>query len=85
MLRRLRDAAHRERDGALSAIGFSAQAADLAVKAPYVKAPVVAIYDWTGFYIGAHAAVAGYRLMTRDAQRYRIYFPGLELIAPPPA
>lgn len=34
------------------------------------------------FYIGAHAAVAGYRLLTRDAQRYRTYFPTIELIAP---
>jgi len=34
------------------------------------------------FYIGAHAAIAGYRLLTRDATRYRTYFPALELIAP---
>jgi|SRR5580692_2750548 predicted nucleic acid-binding protein len=34
------------------------------------------------FFIGAHAAVAGYRLMTRDAKRYRTYFPTLSLIAP---
>jgi predicted nucleic acid-binding protein len=34
------------------------------------------------FYIGAHAAVAGMALLTRDASRYRAYFPGLELIAP---
>jgi predicted nucleic acid-binding protein len=34
------------------------------------------------FFIGAHAAVAGYRLMTRDAVRYRTYFPTLSLIAP---
>jgi predicted nucleic acid-binding protein len=34
------------------------------------------------FYIGAHAAVAGYRLLTRDSARYRSYFPGLDVIAP---
>lgn len=34
------------------------------------------------FYIGAHAAIAGYRLLTRDAGRYRTYFPTVELIAP---
>jgi predicted nucleic acid-binding protein len=34
------------------------------------------------FYIGAHAAVRGYRLLTRDATRYRTYFPVISLIAP---
>ncbi len=34
------------------------------------------------FYIGAHAAVAGYRLVTRDPARFRTYFPTVELIAP---
>ena len=34
------------------------------------------------FFIGAHAAVAGYLLMTRDATRYRTYFPKLPLIVP---
>jgi hypothetical protein len=34
------------------------------------------------FYIGAHAAVAGFRLLTRDAARYRTYFPTVSIIAP---
>lgn len=34
------------------------------------------------FYIGAHAAVRGYALLTRDAKRYRSYFPKLKLISP---
>ena len=34
------------------------------------------------FYIGAHAAVAGFRLLTRDARRYREYFPTLRLMTP---
>ncbi|MBI4605263.1 MAG: type II toxin-antitoxin system VapC family toxin [Planctomycetes bacterium] len=34
------------------------------------------------FYIGAHAAVAGMTLITRDAARYRTYFPTLKLVAP---
>lgn len=34
------------------------------------------------FYIGAHAAVRQYRLLSRDAARYRTYFPSVELVAP---
>jgi predicted nucleic acid-binding protein len=37
------------------------------------------------FYIGAHAAIAGYRLLTRDVNRYRSYFPTIDIVAPPPA
>lgn len=37
---------------------------------------------WSDFYIGAHAALAGYTLLTRDARRYRTYFPKLRIIAP---
>ncbi|CAN5193938.1 hypothetical protein BH11PSE4_BH11PSE4_09240 [soil metagenome] len=42
---------------ALIATAASAQAADMAAKAPYYKAPIVAVYDWTGFYIGVNAGV----------------------------
>jgi len=34
------------------------------------------------FFIGAHASIAGYSLLTRDAARYRTYFPRLRLLAP---
>lgn len=34
------------------------------------------------FYIGAHAAVRRHTLLTRDAARYRTYFPRLDLICP---
>lgn len=34
------------------------------------------------FFIGAHAAVLGIPLLTRDARRYADYFPKLELLAP---
>ena len=34
------------------------------------------------FYIGAHAAFEGLTLLTRDARRYRTYFPSVTLISP---
>lgn len=34
------------------------------------------------FFIGAHAAVAGYDLLTRDAGRYGTYFPKVRVIGP---
>lgn len=34
------------------------------------------------FFIGAHAAVLGLPLLTRDAKRYRSYFPSVVLMAP---
>jgi predicted nucleic acid-binding protein len=34
------------------------------------------------FFIGAQAAVEGWPLLTRDASRFRTYFPTLEVLAP---
>jgi len=34
------------------------------------------------FYIGAHAAIEGLTLLTRDPKRYRPYFPTLRIVAP---
>jgi predicted nucleic acid-binding protein len=34
------------------------------------------------FFIGGHAMVEGLLLLTRDARRYRNYFPTVEIIAP---
>lgn len=34
------------------------------------------------FFIGAHAAVSKLRLLTRDAARYRTYFPTVDLLSP---
>lgn len=34
------------------------------------------------FYIGAHATVSGFELITRDTARYKTYFPNVKLICP---
>lgn len=34
------------------------------------------------FFIGAHAAVRDYTLLTRDPRRYRMYFPSLRVVGP---
>lgn len=47
--------------------------------------PVVAALDGRplpDFSIGAHAALSGYRLLTRDRARYTSYFPQLVVDSP---
>jgi predicted nucleic acid-binding protein len=76
-------------DEALSKTSFDREA--IPYEAAFLAGKVFAAYRRRGgmkpsllpdFFIGAHAAVAGYRLITRDATRYRTYFPKLSLIAP---
>jgi predicted nucleic acid-binding protein len=43
------------------------------------EAPRVPLPD---FFIGAHAQLMGWSLVTRDTERYRRYFPNVQLIAP---
>jgi outer membrane immunogenic protein len=52
----------------LAGLTVSAQAADMAAKAPYYKMPVSTVYDWTGFYLGVNAGygVGRDRLQTND-------------------
>jgi predicted nucleic acid-binding protein len=48
----------------------------------YKKSGGTKISPLPDFYIGAHAAFEGMQLLTRDAKRYRNYFPKLKIIAP---
>jgi predicted nucleic acid-binding protein len=76
-------------DDAVSAAYFtrlplSWEAAFLAGKAfvRYRRAKGVRHSPLPDFFIGAHATIEGMPLLTRDARRYRTYYPTLELICP---
>jgi len=65
--------------------------AELPFEAGYLAGRVLMAYRRAGgprttmlpdFLIGAHAAVAQVKLLTRDPRHYRTYFPTVELIAP---
>lgn len=60
------------------------EAAFLAGKAflKYKKRSGVKRSPLPDFFIGAHGSVLGISLITRDAKRYRTYFPTLKLITP---
>lgn len=63
----------------------------LPFEAAYAASRAFALYRRQGgmrdkvlpdFLIGAHAAVRGYSILTRDPAGFRAYFPGVDLIAP---
>ena len=73
----------------MSTLGLAVR--DVPRPAPFLVAKAFAQYRRRGgsrpqvlpdFFIGAHAAVEGWPLLTRDANRFRTCFPTLEVIAP---
>jgi predicted nucleic acid-binding protein len=78
-----------EVEGLIAALGL--QYAELPRQALYVTSQIYKAYRQRGglksapladFFIGAHAAVLGIPILTRDTARYRSYFPSVPLITP---
>lgn len=77
-------------DAAISKVGFRHEA--IPREALFLAAKAFLTYRRKGgakggvlpdFFIGAHASILGIALLTRDKDRYKTYFPKLQLIAPP--
>lgn len=71
-------------DGALTVEPIPREALFLAGKAfiRYRKQQGTKTSVLRDFFIGAHAAVSGSPILTRDIERYRTYFPTVSLLAP---
>jgi outer membrane immunogenic protein len=64
---------------AASTVAFTqiASAADIPVKAPVYKAPIIAPYNWTGFYVGGNVGYSwGHTDSTVDAPVFPLFFSG---------
>jgi predicted nucleic acid-binding protein len=78
-------------EDANAALDAALEREDIPFEAAFLAGKVFRAYRQRGgtrasllpdFLIGAHAALKGYHLLTRDVARYRTYFPKLGLIAP---
>jgi hypothetical protein len=78
-----------EADAALSSILFRRE--NIPYQAAFLAGKAYALYrkrkgtrpsPLPDFFIGAHAAVVDYSILTRDPRRYRFYYPRVKLIAP---
>ena len=80
-----------ERDATQALKTIRATQLDLPWSSAFLAGKAYALYRSRGgvktaplpdFFIGAHAAISNLTLLTRDAKRYREYFPKLKLISP---